>query len=113
MDLPDKNLDAWIEIAIQPEVCITAQQKQLAWERLSQRAMQQTMLPTVFRLEERTSVMRVRAAGEVMWRWFSTFLTEEEPYERARRNRHMMRYQSFSANSEFGIQFLVPMRLSV
>lgn len=113
MDLPDNNLDAWIEVSLQPGTSITQQQKQLAWERLSQKAMQQTMLPAPSMLEEKTYAIRFYEMGGVLWRWFSAFAIEEERYERAHRNRHLMRYQYFKPNGELAIQFLAPLRLSI
>jgi hypothetical protein len=113
MDLPDKNLDAWIEMAVQPAANLTPQQKQYAWERLSQSALQQSILPSTLMLEEKSYAIRLCKAGEVLWRWFAEFAIEEERYERARRNRHLMRYQSISAHGELTIQFLVPLRLSI
>ena len=113
MDLPDNNLDTWIEIAIQPGTSVTPQQKQLAWERLSQKAMEQAVLPAHLLCEEKTYATRLWEASSVLWRLFSAFAVEEERYERARHNRHMMRYQYISANGEMAIQFLAPLRFSI
>jgi hypothetical protein len=113
MDLPDNNLDSWIEIALQPGTIVTQQQKQFAWEQLSQKAMEQVMLPREMLCEEKTYAMRFREAGGTLWRWFSALAVEEERYERARRNRHLMRYQYISANGDMAIQFLAPLRFSV
>ena len=113
MVLPDNNLDSWIEVALQPGTSITQQQKQLAWERLSQKAMAQAMLPAALLCEEKTYATRFWEAGGVLWRLFSAFAVEEERYERARQNRHMTRYQYMSVNGELAIQFLAPLRFSV
>ena len=113
MDLPDDNLDTWIEIALQPGRNVSPQQKQLAWERLSQKAMEQAMLPAELLYEEKTVATRFWEASGILWRWLSTFAVEEERYERARRNRHMMRYQYMSANGDMTIQFFAPLRFSV
>jgi hypothetical protein len=113
MGLPDNNLDTWIEIALQPGTNVTPQQKQLAWERLSQKAMEQVMLPVELLCEEKTYATRFWEASGIFWRWFSTFAVEEERYERARMNRHMMRYQYMSVNGEMGIQFLAPLRIGI
>ena len=113
MALPDNNLDTWIEIALQPGTNVTPQQKQFAWERLSQKAMEQVMLPAEAFCEEKTYSVRLREAGGVLWRWLSALTVEEERYERARHSRHMMRYQYMSVNGEVAIQFLAPLRFSI
>jgi hypothetical protein len=113
MDLPDNNLDAWIDVSLQPGTNITPQQKQLAWERLSEKAMQQTILPAVLMVEEKPYATRFWEASTVLWRLFSAFATEEDRYERAHQNRHMMRYQYFKPNGELALQFLSPLRLSI
>jgi len=113
MDLPDKNLDAWIEVSLQTGTSVSQQQKQFAWERLSQKAMEQTLLPAALTSEEKSYVTRFWEASGVFWRWFSAFAVEEERYERARRNRYLMRYQYISPNGEMAIQFLSPLRLSI
>jgi hypothetical protein len=113
MDLPDKKLDAWIEVSLQTGTSVTPQQKQFAWERLSQQAMVQTILPVALTLDEKSYVARFWEVSGVFWRRFSAFAIEEERYERARRNRHLMRYQYISPNGEMAIQFLSPLRLSI
>ena len=113
MDLPDNNVDSWIEIALQPGTNITPQQKQLAWERLSQKAMDQVMLPAEVLCEEKSYAVRLREVSSILWRWLSVLTVEEERYERARHNRHMMPYQYISANGEVAIQFLAPLRFSI
>jgi len=113
MDLPDKKLDAWIEISLQTGTSVSQQQRQLAWKRLSQGAMEQAILPATLTPEEKSYVTRFWEAGGVFWRWFSALAVDEERYERARRNRHMMRYQYISPNGEMAIQFLSPLRLSI
>lgn len=113
MDLPDNNLDAWIEGSLHPGTNISPQQKQIAWERLSQEAMQQTMLPVALLVEEKTYATRFWESSTVLWRLLSAFAVEEERYERAHRNRHLMRYQYFKPNGELALQFLSPLRLSI
>jgi hypothetical protein len=113
MDLPDNNLDAWIEVSLQPGKNISPQQKQIAWERLSEKVMQQTVLPAALLVEEKTYATLFWERSTIFWRWFSAFVVEEERYERAHRNRHMMRYQYFKPNGELAIQFLTPLRLSI
>jgi hypothetical protein len=113
MDLPDNNLDTWIEVALQPGTTVTPHQKQLAWERLNQRVMEQAILPAELSYEEKSYAIRFREAGGMLWRWLSAFAVEEERYERARQNRHMMRYQYMSLNGDLAIQFLAPLRFSV
>ncbi|MEO8607049.1 MAG: hypothetical protein ABI690_04175 [Chloroflexota bacterium] len=113
MDLPGNSLDAWIEGALQPGTSVSPQQKQIAWERLSQKAMEQVMLPAQLLVEEKPYAIRLWEATSVLWRLFSAFAVEEERYERARQNRHMMRYQYIGVNGELAIQFLAPLRFSV
>jgi hypothetical protein len=113
MDLPDNKLDSWIEIALQPGTNVTPQQKQFAWERLSQKVVTQVMLPAELLCEEKTYAARLWDISYVFWRWFSAFAIEEERYERARHNRHMMRYQYMSVNGEVAMQFLAPLRFSI
>jgi hypothetical protein len=113
MDLPDKKLDAWVEVSLQTGMSISPQQKQFAWERLSQQAMEQAILPAAMTLEEKSYLARFWEASSIVWRRFSAFAIEEERYERARRNRHLMRYQYISPNGEMAIQFLSPLRLSI
>jgi hypothetical protein len=113
MDLPDNNLDAWIEVSLQPGKNISPQQKQIAWERLSEKVRQQTVLPVVLLVEEKTYATRFWEGSTILWRLFSAFVVEEDRYERAHRNRHMMRYQYFKPNGELAIQFLSPLRLSI
>jgi hypothetical protein len=113
MDLPDNSLDAWIEVSLQPGTNVTQQQKQIAWARLSEKAMQQTILPAALILEEKSYASRFWETSSLLWRLFSAFAIEEERYERAHRNRHLMRYQYFKPNGELAIQFLSPLRLSI
>jgi hypothetical protein len=113
MDLPDNNLDAWIDISLQPGTSISPQQKQFAWERLSEKAMQQTILPAALLVEEKSYTTRFWESGLVLWRCLSAFATEEDRYERAHQNRYQMRYQYFKPNGELALQFLSPLRLSI
>ena len=75
--------------------------------------MEQAILPAHLLCEEKTYATRLWEASSVLWRLFSAFAVEEERYERARHNRHMMRYQYISANGEMAIQFLAPLRFSI
>jgi hypothetical protein len=113
MDLPDNSLDAWIDLSLQPGTNISPQQKQIAWERLSEKAIQQTILPAALLTEEKTYGTRFWEASALLWRLLSAFATEEDRYERAHQNRHQMRYQYFKPNGELALQFLSPLRLSI
>jgi len=113
MDSPSNHLDAWIEASLQHGASVTPQQKQFAWERLSAKAMEQALLPAVVTFDEKSHATRAWEAGGLVWRWLSAFATDEERYERARRNRHMMRYHYFNASGEIAIHFLSPLRLSI
>jgi len=75
--------------------------------------MEQVMLPAQLLCEEKTYATRLWEVSGVLWRWFSAFAVEEERYERARHNRHMMRYQYISPNGEMAIHFLAPLRFSI
>jgi hypothetical protein len=113
MDSPDKDLDTWIASTLQTGTNIPSLQKQLAWERLSEKAMQQAMLPPLLKIETRQKLSRFDSARALFWRWLTALTVEEARYEQARRNRNLMRYQYLNPNGEVALHFLTPLRLSV
>jgi hypothetical protein len=112
MGLPDNQLDSLIETALQQGGNISPQQKQLAWERLSQKAMGQSVLPPLPAWDKRVRD-RLFEVGGGFWQWFSNFAIEEDRYERARINRYMMRYHGMRHTGELAMQFLEPLRMMV
>jgi hypothetical protein len=113
MALPDNYLDAFIEAALQQGSNVSAQQKQIAWERLSQKASEQIILPATLTTPEKRFMTRLADVGGACWRQFTSFATEEDRYERARYNRNMLRYSGMSHTGEISIQFLEPLRMSI
>ena len=110
MALPDNHLDAFIEAALQRGTNVSAQQKQIAWERLSQKASIQLILPATLTTPEKSFMARLVEIGGVVWRQFSSFAIEEDRYERARHNRNMLRYSGMTRAGEISIQFETPLR---
>jgi hypothetical protein len=108
MDLRDGELDSFIGLALQP-AAITSQQKQLAWERLHQRAAAQSVLPPV-------------VAARPWWvavlqgvrRSVYQFFMEERRYEQAQSGRRSFEYTSRAIDSaRLAAEVMGPIRFSV
>ncbi len=84
--MSEQNLDALIEAVLKTDTIVTGRQKRLAWERLEQRASQQTIWPPL--VEPETSLATtLRFAWSRVRRGFVILLIDEGSYERARKER--------------------------
>jgi hypothetical protein len=80
--MSDSYLDALIEAALKTDAIVTPRQKRRAWERLEQRASQQTIWPPL--VEPRTSFAgTLRMACVRVLRGLAIFLVDEGSYQRA------------------------------
>jgi hypothetical protein len=94
--MSDSYLDALIEAALKTDAIVTPRQKRRAWERLEQRAAQQTIWPPL--VEPKTSfVGTLRLAFTRVRRCLAILLVDEGGYERARRER--VAFGSYSIRS--------------
>lgn len=112
MVMPDTEFDALIKAALQQQN-VTSQQKQIAWERLSVAVTQQEMLPPLEVIDNLSFAERASLTSGAMWRWFCTFLSDEDLYERARRSRYAVRYYGLPHSGELSFQMIEPLRLTV
>lgn len=85
--MPERELDAVIEAVLRTDTYVTARQKRLAWERLQQRAAQQTMWPPLTDPEPRSLIQTLRLTWTWVRRCAAILLTDEGGYERARKER--------------------------
>jgi hypothetical protein len=113
MGLPDKQLKVLIKSALKEQVTVTPQQKQLAWDRLSEKVKEQSILPAKLTAAEQTLPARFIDSCGIFWHQFSTFATQEDRYERARLNRSLLKYNGFSDKGEIVLQFLEPLRMTI
>ncbi len=82
----ERDLDAVIEAVLKTDTVVTARQKRQAWERLQQRAAQQTIWPPL--VEPETSLTgTLQFALARARRCLTILLIDEGFYERARRER--------------------------
>jgi len=82
----ERDLDAIIETVLKTDTIVTARQKRQAWERLQERAAQQTIWPPL--VEPETSLAgTLRFALSRARRCLTILLIDEGTYERARRER--------------------------
>lgn len=102
--MSEHGLDALIEAALKTDTIVTGRQKRLAWERLEQRAAQQTIWPPL--VEPETSL-----AGRLWFAWarvrrcLAILLIDEEGYERARKERLAFYFCPISATSSSQMMF--------
>jgi hypothetical protein len=84
--MTEQYVDSLIEAVLKSDTVVTARQKRLAWERLEQRAAQQTIWPPLvepeisFATSLRLTLTRLR-------RGLAILLVDERNYERARKER--------------------------
>lgn len=113
MGLPDNQLDAWIESALQSGTTLSSHRKQLALEQIIQQARHQTALPPMLATAESQSIFRrVIAYSCEFWQWMATFAVDESQYERARQCRHLIRYSPSVANGRMPTQMIEPLRFN-
>lgn len=112
MGLPDNQLDAWIETALQTKGGTSPQQKQRAWERISQRVKHQSILPELEVPEHNTLWQRAMIYSSLAWQWVTTIAADEGQYERARQTRYMMRCVLPLHDSRMPTQMIEPLRLN-
>jgi hypothetical protein len=84
--MSDSYLDALIEAALKTDAIVTPRQKQRAWERLEQRAAQQTIWPPLVE-PKKSLVGTLRLAFTHARRCLAILLVDEGSYERARKER--------------------------
>jgi hypothetical protein len=113
MGLPDNQLKVLIKSALKEQSTVTPHQKQLAWNRLSEKVKEQSILPAKLTTAEQTLPARILNSCGVFWHQFSTFATQEDRYERARLKRSLLKYNGFSDKGDIVFQFLEPVRMTI
>ena len=102
--MSDSYLDALIEAALKTDAIVTPRQKRRAWERLEQRAAQQTIWPSL--VEPKKSLIgTLHLAFTHMRRCLAILLVDEVSYERARKERLAFDSSSICVTSSSHITF--------
>ncbi|MEZ4667137.1 MAG: hypothetical protein R3E39_04330 [Anaerolineae bacterium] len=108
--MPDKDFDKWISEAIDIEIGCSRQQKLAAWNRLAQTVSNQTVLAVSEEIPQPTdSFTNFVNAGRRFWNWFSSIVSEETCYDRARFNRNRMYHFTAIGDGSINIQILEPL----
>jgi hypothetical protein len=85
--MPERDLDAVIEVVLRTDTFVTARQKRLAWDRLQKRAAHQTMWPPLSDPKPRSLLQTLKLTWSWVRRGAAILLTDEGGYERARKER--------------------------
>ncbi len=113
MGLPDNQLDAWIESALQAGTAIPPHQKQIVLEQIIQQARHQTTLPPLMLpVENQRFLRRAMHFSCQIWQWMATFAVDESQYERARQNRHLIRFAAPVRDGRMPTHMIEPLRLN-
>ena len=113
MDMHDKHLDSWISAALQPGTGVSTHQRQRVWEEVSRRAARQTMLPGRVMDEQKASFLGwLASTGRCLCKQITSFAVDEAQYERARQNRHVMRYGGPSREGRLAFHAFNPLGFS-
>ena len=84
--MTEQHLDSLIEAVLKSDTVVTGRQKRLAWERLEQRAAQQTIWPPLVEPEVSLAAS-LRFTLTRLRRGLAILLVDEGGYERARQER--------------------------
>jgi len=109
MDLQDKELDAWISAAVQPEVTPSTRRKNQLREQINRKAARQHILMPESVEEKPQLTERILSMSQAFRTWVSTLLTDEAQYERARQSHYSFRYGGPSRDGRLVLQFMSPM----
>jgi hypothetical protein len=108
MDMRDKELDSWIQEALQQGTALASPRKNHAWDRIRQQAQQQIMLAPAPVIERRSLALQFAAVSRVFWNWAATLAVDEAHYERAHQKHLAMRYGGPSRDGRLVLQFMNP-----